>query len=222
MFQTYLRAFVTLFFLSLGFTVFGQGASNKGTDFWLGYGKHTSVGEMSVYITSDVATIATVSIANLNFSKTVTIPANGIVTVAIPKEAHLASDGLSQNGIHITSIKPIIVYAHIYASSVSGATLVLPVNALGKEYYSINYKQISNSKGAVSWFFVVAVEDDTEVEITPSEDTQGGWLANTTHTVNLKKGEIYNVLGNYNDVGKNSLGGDLTGSKIKSVSSNGS
>jgi gliding motility-associated-like protein len=222
MFKICLKAFATLFFLSLGFTAFGQGASNKGTDFWLGYGKHTSVGEMSVYITSDVATTATVSIANLNFSKTVSIPANGIVSVDIPKTAHLANDGLSPNGIHITSLKPIIVYAHIYANSVSGATLVLPVNALGKDYYSINYKQISNSNGAVSWFFVVAVEDNTEVEITPSEDTKGGLKKNTPDTITLNKGEIYNVLAEYTDDGKNSYGGDLTGSHIKSVSSNGS
>lgn len=221
MFKLCLKAFFVLLFSAVCLSVFGQGASNKGTDFWLGYGKHTSIGQMVVYITSDVATTATVSVDNLGFSKTVTVPANGIASVDIPEEAHLANDGFSPNGIHITSLKPIIVYAHIYASSVSGATLVLPVNALGKDYYSINYKQISNSNGAVSWFFVVAIEDDTEVEITPSEDTEGGWEKNVTHTVSLKKGEIYNVLGKYTDSGKNSSGGDLTGSKIKSVSSGG-
>ncbi|MBK0381916.1 PKD domain-containing protein [Pedobacter sp. SD-b] len=196
---------------------YGQGASNKGTDFWLGYGKHTSVGQMVVYLTSDVSTTATVSIDNLGFSQTVDVPANGVVSVDIPTNAHLANDGLSLNGIHVTSIKPIIVYAHIYANSVSGATLVLPVNALGKDYYSINYKQISNSNGAVGWFFVVAVEDSTKIEITPSADTEQ-WNANTTHTVLLNKGQIYNVLGKFTDSGKNSSGVDLTGSRIKSVS----
>nr|WP_294899002.1 PKD domain-containing protein [uncultured Pedobacter sp.] len=222
MFKIFLKGFVFLLFLSLGLRVFGQGASNKGTDFWLGYGKHISVGQMVVYITSDVATTATVSIANLNFSQTVTVPANGIVSVDIPTAAHLANDGFSPNGIHITSLKPIIVYAHIYANSVSGATLVLPVNALGKDYYSINYKQISNSNDAVSWFFVIAVEDSTQVEITPSQNTAGGWAANTSHIVKLNKGEIYNVLGTYTNVVKNSSGADLTGSRVKSVSSNGS
>lgn len=232
--KIYFKAFVIFFCLVLGVKAFGQGASNKGTDFWLGYGKHiahtsNAPESMVVYITSDVSTTATVSIANLNFTQTVTVPANGIVSVNIPYEAHLTNDGPSPNGIHITSLKPIIVYAHIYASSVSGATLVLPVNALGKDYYSINYKQISNSAESVSWFFVVAVEDDTQVEITPSQDTEG-WLANTKHTVNLKKGEIYNVLGKFTNVPTKdnsnkdvafSYGTDLTGSKIKSISSNG-
>lgn len=230
MLKFYLKALVFFACTLVTSIGYGQGASNKGTDFWLGYGKHTSTGQMVVYITSDVATTATVSIDNLGFSQPVSVPANGIVSVDIPKAAHLVADGLSQNGIHITSLKPIIVYAHIYASSVSGATLVLPVNALGKDYMSINYKQISNSSGAVSWFFVVAVEDNTQVEITPSQDTEGGLVANVPHLITLQKGEIYNVLGKYTNVDANSnnnnnvysFGNDLTGSRIKSISSNGS
>ncbi len=229
MLKPYLKAFLFFVCCFISSIVYGQGASNKGTDFWLGYGKHISTGKMVVYLTSDVTTTATVSIANLNFTKTVTVKANGIVTVEIPTSAHLEDDGLSENGIHITSLKPIIVYAHIFANSVSGATLVLPVSALGKEYLSINYKQISNSKGSVSWFFVVAVEDDTQIEITPSQDTEEGWEAGKTYTVTLKKGDIYNVLGKSVDVDANnannnniySYGDDLTGSKIKSVSSGG-
>jgi PKD repeat protein len=200
---------------------FGQGSSNKGTDFWLGYGKHISVGNMVLYITSDVNTTSTVTIPALGFTQTVSVIANTVVPVDIPTTAHLNVDGPSNNGIHITSLKPIIVYAHIYDNSVSGATLVLPVNTLGKDYYSINYKQISNSKGSVSWFFVVAVEDNTTVEITPSGDTQGGWLANVKQTITLNKGQIYNVLGKFTDNGSFSSGVDLTGSRIKSISSNG-
>jgi gliding motility-associated-like protein len=200
---------------------FGQGSSNKGTDFWLGYGKHISVGNMVLYITSDVNTTSTVTIPALGFTQTVSVIANTVVPVDIPTTAHLNVDGLSSNGIHITSLKPVIVYAHIYDNAVSGATLVLPVNTLGKDYYSINYKQISNAKGSVSWFFVVAVEDNTTVEITPSGDTQGGWLANVKQTITLNKGQIYNVLGKFTDNGTSSSGVDLTGSRIKSISSNG-
>ncbi|MFD2732264.1 PKD domain-containing protein [Pedobacter alpinus] len=198
---------------------FGQGASNKGTEFWLGYGKHVSVGQMVLYITSDVNTTATVTIPGLGFTQTVTITANQVQFVDIPTSAHLNNDGRSQNAIHVTSLKPVIVYAHIYQNSVSGATLVLPVNTLGKDYYSINYKQESNSTNSVSWFFVVAVEDDTQVEITPTAATQGGWAANSQNIISLKKGEIYNVLGTFTNFGGTSSGGDLTGSRIKSISS---
>ena len=225
----FLKRFVFyIFFLFSLFSfekTFSQGTSNKGTDFWLGYGTHINHNgnapeTMVVYITSDVNTTATVEVSALAFSQVVPITANVVSTVTIPLGAHLGVEGTSKMGIHITSLKPIIVYSHIYASSVSGATLVLPTNTLGKDYFSINYKQVSNQNNSASWFFVVAVEDNTQVEITPSQATQGGWVANTKYTVNLNKGEIYHVLGAYTN-GNGTLGVDLTGSKIKSVSAAG-
>ena len=185
--------FFLFLFCSFGKT-FAQGTSNKGTDFWLGYGSHIAHNSanpetMVVYITSDVNTTATVEVSALAFSQVVAIKANVVSTVTIPLAAHLGVEGKSTMGIHVTAIKPIIVYSHIYAQSVSGATLVLPTNTLGKDYYSINYKQVSNANNSASFFFVVAVEDATQVDITPSQNTQGGWLANTVHTVTLNKGE---------------------------------
>ncbi len=219
----YLYLFWVIFcFFIIDSQVFAQGSSNKGTDFWLGYGNHVTTGSMVLYLTSDVNTKATVTIPNLGFSQTVDITANVVQFVDIPTTAHLTTEGKSLNGIHLTSLKPIIAYAHIYQSSVSGATLVLPVNTLGKDYYSINYKQISNSSNCSSWFFIVAVEDNTQVEITPSQKTLGGWDANSTNIVSLNKGEIYNVMGTFTNAGGSSSGVDLTGSKIKSISTNGS
>ena len=218
--------FVFFFLLMLSFgKSYAQGTSNKGTDFWLGYGTHvnhngTAPETMVVYITSDVNTTATVEVLALNFTQTVPIVANVVSTVTIPFAAHLGVEGKSNLGIHITSVKPIIVYSHIYASSVSGATLILPTNTLGKDYYSINYKQTSNQSNCASYFFVVAVEDGTQVEITPSQNTQGGRLAGVAFTVDLKKGEIYHVLGAYTNT-NGTLGVDLTGSKIRSISTTG-
>ncbi|MEO5911071.1 MAG: IgGFc-binding protein, partial [Pelobium sp.] len=226
MIKPFLKYFLPIILFVQITDAFAQGTSNKGTDFWLGYGAHTSHGSnsmpetMVVYITSDVNTTATVAVNALSFSQTVDIVANVVSTVTIPSAAHLGVEGKSDLGIHITSVKPVIVYSHIYASSVSGATLVLPTNTLGKDYYSINYKQVSNSNFSASFFFVVAVEDGTQVEITPSQATQNGWMANTKYTVSLNKGEIYNVLGAYTNT-NGTLGVDLTGSKIKSVSSTG-
>lgn len=215
--------------------VFAQ-TSNKGTNFWLGYGNHVSHGSnnpetMVLYITSDVSTSATVSVSSISFTITVAITANNVTEVVIPSQAHLNGEGVSDAGINVTSVKPVVVYAHIYQSAVSGATLVLPVTTLGKEYYSVNYKQISNSANSYSYFFVVAVEDSTTVEITPSQTTLGGKPANQPFNVTLNKGQIYQVLGtvvnkqvpgNNNNFITVSSGTDLTGSKIRSISSNSS
>lgn len=209
-----------------------QNTSNKGKDFWLGYGNHVrgfpssnpnnpqNSQKMAVYITSDVNTKGNVEIPGLGTVIPYTVTANAITTVTIPQGAYLADDGpYSKLGIHITAEKPVVVYAHIYNMSISGATLVLPTNTLGKDYVSINYTQISNEINSYSYFFIVAVEDGTEVDITPSTDTKGGWLAGSIHHITLNKGDVYQVLGKLpTNTSNDSRGSDLTGSKIRSVS----
>ncbi len=103
-----------------------------------------------------------------------------------------------------------VVYSFIYVSSVSGATLCLPTTTLGKQYYSLNYTQVSNESDSYSYFFAIATDTGTTtIEITPTQDTKAGLKANNTYTYNLTQGQIYQVLS----------ASDLTGSKIQSVSS---
>ena len=204
-------------------SVYAQSTSNKGRDFWLGYGNHVrgydnNTQRMVVYVTSDVNTVGKVEIPGVGFSKTYSVTANSITTVDIPQSAYLRQEGLTNQGIHITAERPVVIYAHIYNQNVSGATLVLPTPALGKEYYSINYTQISNQQSSFSYFFVIAVEDNTQVEITPSADTQGH-TAGIPFIVNLSKGQIYQVLGESTSVSPfgGSSGVDLTGSTVRSI-----
>lgn len=228
------RAFLLfcLVFFCCGSSV-AQNISNKGKDFWLGYGNHQRgyhdrTQEMVLYITSDQNTSGKVEIPGVGYSEDFTISANSIRTIQIPQSAYLYDEGKYNTGIHVTAEKPVVIYAHIYNQNVSGATLVLPTNVLGKEYYSINYKQVSNQDTSFSYFFVVAVEDETTVEITPSARTVTGHQAGVPFNVTLQKGEIYQVLGD--STGKdlvpvdkthayNYKGNDLTGSRIRSVSS---
>ena len=200
--------------------------SNKGRDFWLGYGNHvrgysTNTQQMAVYITSDVNTTGQVEIPGLNYSKSFSVTANSITVVDIPQSAYLKGEGLYNLGIHVTAERPVVMYAHIYDRNVSGATLVLPTTTLGKEYYSINFRQVSNQANSFSYFFVVAVEDSTQVEIVPSANTQAH-AAGVPFTVNMKKGQVYQVLGRETSSSFNAVfrGVDLTGSTIRSVSSN--
>jgi hypothetical protein len=71
----------------------------------------------------------------------------------------------------------------------------LPVAVLNKSYYSINYTQESNAQGnAFSTFMVVATEDNTTVEITPSQLLLDGKAAGQTFSIPLKKGDVYQGL----------------------------
>ncbi len=199
------------------FNSYSQGTSNKGTEFWTTYIDHinaptASMGpsSMVLYITSDISTTGKVEIADGSFSQSYTVTANQVTFVNIPASAFLGNNSgpLGKKGIHITSLNPIAVYAHIYASSVSGATLLFPVNAMGKTYMSLNYKQHSNNNPAYSIFAIVATEDNTTVSITPSATLVSGEAAGVAFQVVLNKGEVYQGLSRI----------DLTGSKIQSIS----
>lgn len=193
----------------------GQDFSNKGKEFWLGYGNHQQMYAgnqqgMDVYITSDVNTTAVVEIPGTGFSQNVTVTANQVISVTIPQNAILNAEGKENKGIHVKADKPVVVYAHIYFASVSGATLCLPVSTLGRDYYSVNFTQVAQpnlNSNSYSYFFVVATEDNTTVEITPSATTSGGRAAGVAFTESLNRGEVYQVLSNT----------DLTGSIIRSL-----
>jgi gliding motility-associated-like protein len=202
-----------------------QGSTSKGTEFWTCWMDHinpsVTVGNaapsyMILYITSDIATSGTVDFTDGTASMPFTVVPNTVTFVQIPTNQFLASEGQFKKGIHITALKPIAVYAHIYASSVSGATLLLPVNTMGKSYTSLNYTQISNTinpntganADSYSTFAVIATEDATTVEITPTALLTSNKPAGTPFTIVLNKGDVYQGL---------SLT-DLTGTKIRSIS----
>ncbi len=227
------------FVFALSFAASGQDFSNKGKDFWVGYGYHTMMQpvngnsqDMVLYFATDQATNITITIPATGYTENITTGAgNNVVTSAvIPKtglqDARLLNGGLSNNGIHITSDKPMVAYAHVYNGACSGATILYPTNTLGREYYSVNYKNWSNFNNANCWFYVVATDTGTTtIEITPQADqigvvttpSSGGWTAGTTYTVNLTQGQIYNVMGILTTAANPWKGVDLTGSKIKSI-----
>jgi gliding motility-associated-like protein len=93
--------------------------------------------------------------------------------------------------------------------------MLLPTDTYGYTYYSINYQQpaVGGAPGK-NWFFVIASEDNTRIEITPADTTQTGKLPGQTFTVNLNKGELYNVFGL---IGADGVSKDITGSKAVSV-----
>lgn len=206
-----------------------QDFSNRGTDFWVGYGLHSRMfqnttggtQDMVLYFATEAVTNVTVSIPGLGYSQTYSnIAANSIFTTSpLPKngaqDARLIAEGVSSRGIHITSDRPIVAYAHIYNNNVSGATLLFPTPTLGKDYYSVNFEQHSNEANSNSFFYAIAVDTGTTtIEVTPSANTQN-MTAGKTYTFNLTQGQVFNALGTLsgND------GVDVTGSRIRSISS---
>lgn len=250
------------------FSAFSQGFTNKGKEFWVGYGHHqfmeqsNNTQEMTIYLaTGDSAAVVTLQIDSsgptpaTSWARTYTIPPNTAISISdsmpagvtitksnsciqaigpIPKggptdcgfDARLytcpypacsGSEGLfRKKAIHITSSSPIVAYAHIYGSVSSGATMLIPVEAWGYEYTSVNSDQ-NNASDAFSWMYIIAGYNNTLIRITPSVPLRNGRPAGVSFDTVLQKGQIFQLLAKL-DVGVNpSSGFNLTGTTVKSI-----
>ncbi|WP_306550024.1 PKD domain-containing protein [Daejeonella sp.] len=194
--------FLVILGLILGLSSFAiaQNTSNKGTDFWVAYSGHIDgkVSKMTLFLSSDITTTYKVEGLGQTIASG-TITANSITPVFIDPtvfDVHIASSDLVEinKGIHIISGSPISVYAVISNSARTAGSLILPTKSLGREYYAFSYQNAAQNGNAKSEFTIVAVEDDTEIEITPTvSSTSGLRTANTTFKipVKLNKGDVY-------------------------------
>ncbi|MGE5480182.1 MAG: hypothetical protein ACM3U1_07105 [Chloroflexota bacterium] len=126
---------------------------------------------------------------------------------------------VSKLSFHVTSDKDISVYGHSQANTTSEAFLVIPTDALGREYYAMSYYSDGTySPGSgmgdhrtPSQILIVGTEDNTRVTISPSVRTNTH--GSKPHDITLNRGETY-LEQAYIDNNNESL--DLTGSYIKS------
>lgn len=189
-----------------------QVTSNKGTDFWIGYMGHIdgAGSNMKLYVTSDVNTSGTVSIPGQNWSLNYTVTGGAVTVLNIPPDTAYVGCGdcIEKRAIRLTSVDPIVAYSHIHANARSDATLVLPTTTLGREYYCMSNEQMVTGVNRQSQFMVVATEDSTTIEITPTVASISGFRpANQLFTITLNKNEVYQFHSNT----------DITGSHVKSV-----
>ena len=98
------------------------------------------------------------------------------------------------------------VPASVLVRNASDATMVMPTQALGLEYYAMCYTPASYTE-----FLIVATEDNTQVTILPSAPTFTGRPANIPLSITLNRGEEYQVQSQPDH------DNDLTGSYIKST-----
>lgn len=203
--------------------IHAQNFTNKGREFWVGYGHNQFFGtnnsqEMVLYLSAEQAANVTVSISGTTWTRSYAIPAGTvIVSDLIPKtgtdDCRLTDEGLFHKAVHIQSDVPIVAYAHVYGNYSSGAAMLLPVETYGYSYFSLNITQ-SYAADCYSWFYIVAAEDNTRIRITPSLGTKGGRPLGIPYEIVMNKGDIYNVMG---ATGSNGSGNDMSGSKVQSI-----
>lgn len=191
--------------------IFLRGQTNEGQHFWLGFMQHRDVGQntMVVMVTSKYNTAGVVRIPLSGWEQTFQVAANNVTIIQLPTFAeNVGSENVSAKGVEVVTQLPASVYIHQYHSMRSEATLVLPVESLGQEYYVMTYFGYQEA-GEVypSQFLLVGMEDDTDITVTLSDQTQGGKAKGASFTVNLDAGETYQV--------QAALGsGDMTGTHV--------
>ena len=102
----------------------------------------------------------------------------------------------NQYGLHITSTENISVYVILSSLNSMDASNILPLSALGSEYYTQDYWPIvhANFSQLVTMTTILATENNTTVEITPSGDTYDNHLSGQMYSVTLNKGETYYLM----------------------------
>ncbi|HMO61000.1 MAG TPA: gliding motility-associated C-terminal domain-containing protein [Ferruginibacter sp.] len=236
--------------------------SNMGNDFWLGNAYHAQMarkdGEeanLSLYVAApdDKPVTVVVEMPGLG---------GGFATQEIPliagevreisgfprgdnvnrnpsgaPDSRLFYTGISNRGIHVYTKDgtPVSLWMYSYsAQDAAAGSLIFPTNTWNTSYSVQAYGSNSNSAGNPnSFFFVIAEEDGTEIEFTPTVDILDSfWAANNnttlftrtpaqqikyfagqTYNITLNKGQVFNALSNI--IGN--FGQDLSGTTVRST-----
>ncbi len=193
--------------------------SNKGTDFWVAYTGHIDgkVSRMTLFISSAKNTNYQVEGNNQTIASG-TVQANVVTAVFIDPnifDVYIGSSDVVEikKGIHITSDSDVSVYCIVSHNARTSGSLILPTKSLGREYYAFSYTNAGMKSAIVnSEFTIVAVEDDTEIEIQPTATSlNGARAANSTYKISqkLNKGDVYQY----------QAPNDVSGSLIKTLGS---
>lgn len=174
--------------------------SFEGKHFWLTFTKGSfSFGPNNI-ITIWSRTNTTVTIQNTakGFSTTVSLVSNVPQDVNIPVIASNSDTGELVGNYGVEVIANDKIQVQLLAGNFGDGTMVYPVDHLGTEYYAMSFEASSTGKSAL---IVVATQDNTLIEITPSQQTGGGKQAGQAYQKTLNKGQTYRVEGfNVNDL----------------------
>ena len=151
-----------------------QAQNTEGTEFWLTFGNNASVSDPSTVIDLEIRivsgnklTTGTIYFTNLDLYVNFQINAYEVHThvldVAQKWAAYNATMGTTNYSIHILCSEPVTVYALTHRRYTSlDVTNILPVTALGTEYYHISYT-VTNVSYWPDAYAVVATQNNTQV-----------------------------------------------------------
>jgi PKD repeat protein len=209
----YLLYFIFSFWMLSGTKAIAQSTSNEGTDFWAVFPTHVPanlngvrpLARYSIFITGKQASSGTVSVGGVSQPFTLTA-GNTVIEIPINRgDAYIdeleANRVLSNRAIRV-QVDPgkpkVVVYGHIFAGARSAASLILPKEALGQQYFSMNYISGNTPDPGQNHIVLIASEPNTKIFIRHKGNDLipgGVTLANP--------GDVYEYLSNEDLTGAN-------------------
>ncbi|OZA53897.1 MAG: hypothetical protein B7X75_08825, partial [Sphingobacteriales bacterium 39-40-5] len=210
---SYLIYLIFTFWMLSGSKAIAQSTSNEGTDFWAVFPTHIPanlngfrpLARYSIFITGKQASSGTVTVGGS--SQRFDLSAgNTVIEVPINRaDAYIdeleAGSVLTNRAIRV-QVDPgkpkVVVYGHIFAGARSAASLILPKEALGQQYYSMNYISGNTPDPGKNHIVLIASEPNTKIfiRLNGNDLIPGGvTLANP--------GDVYEYLSNVDLTGAN-------------------
>lgn len=201
--------------------------STEGTGFWFGFMEsrnYQSDHYLEITVTASATTTFRIFVGpgEQPFGDVYTVEANRSVPVSIPWEMAeaIGSEVIEDKGIRLVSEKPVNVYALNWNQNSADVAVIYPIASLGTEYFAMCYypdidmTDPVTGNGRNSEFLIVATQDATTVEITPSKVTHQLIPKDSTIIITLNKGQVYQVQSENLPGTKQQGQGDLTGSHV--------
>jgi len=216
----YFALLICLFFVADAFAQNGERqiiGDSRGKEFWLCFpqnarSENASKLGLKLTITSDRNTSGVVEVPGLGIVKPFSLEATKIITVDLDSIIQvLGSDQIQKLGVHVTSDNDISVFGLSTRKASTDTYLAYPKTVLGTSYRAVGYHALATSDNEfTSQINIVATEDHTVATITLTGDTKGGHRAGETYSIELNKGDVYQIQGA--NAGKRQS--DLTGTLV--------
>ena len=164
----YLLITITFLFSNISYI---HAQDTEGTEFWLTFGSvhggemYPPFYDMNIRIVGgNVPTSGTIYFTNLERTISFDIDPYQIYNYSLDTDEKYAAYnftmGITNHSIHINTLNSVSVYASIQMDQYFEVTNILPVTALGTEYYAISFHVFNPNMDAYS---VVATQNDTQL-----------------------------------------------------------
>jgi gliding motility-associated-like protein len=235
---------ILVFVILGGNCLLAQNLSNRGKDFWVGYGHHQSMEvtnppvpggnqDMILYFSAEQAANVVVTINGTAYVRNYFVPANGVLaSETIPKsgtvDARLFTGsctfvppGFPCGGEGFFNTHAIHITSDVpivvYAHIYDGANSGATM-LLPVESWGYSYQTINSKQNyaanCFSWAYIIAQHDNTLIEVIPSQATRRGLPANVPFNITLNRGQIYQFMAGPE---AGTIKPEFTGTRVRSI-----